>query len=66
MDNSEEENSCYASRLRLLAVRVLGYTHTEAGERTACQIARELDLTDGNKRKQPSGDDGSWIDEEAV
>lgn len=66
MDNSEQEDSCYASRLRLLAVRLLGYTHTEAGERTACQIVRELDLTVGEKQKQPSGDDGSWIDEEVV
>ena len=66
MDNSEDEDSCYSSRLRLLGVRVLGYTHTEAGERTAGQIARELDLTMGEKRKQPSGDDGSWIDEEVV
>ena len=66
MDNSEQEDSCYASRLRLLAVRLLGYTHTEAGERTACQIVRELDLTVGEKQKQPSEDDGSWIDEEVV
>lgn len=65
MDDSEED-SCYTLRLRYLAVRVLGYTHTEAGERTAGQIARELDLTMGEKRKQPSGDDGSWIDEEVV
>jgi hypothetical protein len=63
MDNSEEEDGCYASRLRYLAVRVLGYTHTEAGECTVRRIVRELDLVAGEKRKQPSGDDGSWIDE---
>lgn len=66
MDNSEENGDCCASRLRFLAVRVLGYTHTEAGERTVRQIVRELDMINAERRKQPSGDDGSWIDEEVV
>lgn len=37
----EKDTALSPSRLRLIAVKSLGYTHTEAGLRTAAQIITE-------------------------
>ena len=66
MDNGEEKNGGCTSRLRHMAVRMLGYTHTEFGMRPMHRIVEELDTVLGVKMKAASGDDGAWIDEEVI
>ncbi|MBQ7334316.1 MAG: hypothetical protein IJW95_02475 [Clostridia bacterium] len=69
MDNEEsEQEDSYSSRLRILAVRVLGYTHTEFGMRPLHKILTELEQGLGvkNKTENNAGDDGVWIDEEVI
>lgn len=51
-------------RFRNLAVRRLGYTQTEAGRRTLCQIADELaDLADLEKEWAETQEDTSWMND---
>lgn len=51
-------------RFRNLAVRRLGYTQTEAGRRTLCQIADELaDLADLEKERAETQEDTSWMND---
>ena len=68
MNDGEEENETVrASRLRILATRVLGYTHTEAGLRPMHRLLEELGEDAEMKTRKPTvGDDGYWIDEEAI
>ena len=64
----EEDNTpVRSSRLRILAVRELGYTHTEYGKRTLCRIAEELaEAAEMRKPQISAGDNGEWIDEEVI
>lgn len=49
-------------RFRNIAVKRLGYTHTEAGRRTLGQIADELsDLCEMEREAQEGPPDFSWI-----
>lgn len=51
-------------RFRNLAVRRLGYTQTEAGWRTLCQIADELaDLAELEKERAEVQEDTSWLND---
>lgn len=68
MNDGEEENETVrSSRLRILATRYLGYTHTEYGLRTMCRLIEELiEAAEMRKTNTPAGDSGEWIDEEAI
>ena len=52
-------------RLRLVAVRALGYTHTEAGYATVAQI---IEMLDADRWMRGCGDAGApeWIDKEII
>lgn len=68
MSGGEEDNEpVRSSRLRILAVRMLGYTHTEYGMRPMHRIAEELaEAAEQRKPKTAAGDNGDWIDEEVI
>lgn len=66
IDTSEDgDPPRLASRFRNIAVRRLGYTHTEAGRRSPAQILDELaDLCEMEKEAREGPEDLSWLDEE--
>ena len=68
MDDGEKENQAVrSSRLRIMATRYLGYTHTEYGLRTMCRLIEELiEAAEMRETNTPAGDSGEWIDEEAI
>lgn len=68
MDDGEKENQAVrSSRLRIMATRYLGYTHTEYGLRTMCRLIDELnEAAEMRKTNTSAGDSGEWIDEEAI
>lgn len=67
MDDGEEKTAVRTSRLRILAVRELGYTHEEYGKRTLSRITEELEAAAEMRQKPESSvDDSAWIDEEAI
>ena len=68
MNDGEEENETVrASRLRIMATRYLGYTHTEYGLRTMCRLIDELsEAAEMRETNTSAGDSGEWIDEEAI
>ena len=51
-------------RLRIMAVRMMGYTHTEYGYRTLAQIGQELEADLLLRGIKPEEDALSWIDGE--
>ncbi len=66
-DGEEDNEPVRSSRLRILAVRELGYTHEEYGRRTMRRIAEELmEAAEMRKPKISAGDNGDWIDEEVI
>ena len=63
--DTEDDPPRLAPRFRNIAVRRLGYTHTEAGRRTVSQIFDELgDLCEMEKEARDGPEDLSWLDEE--
>lgn len=68
MSGSEEDNSAVrSSRLRIMAVRTLGYTHTEYGMRPMGRLIEELsEMAEMRNTRTTAGDSGDWIDEEAI
>lgn len=53
------------ARLRIMAVKLLGYTQTEYGLRPLHKIFEELNAhAELYRAPRESGDDGSWMDEE--
>lgn len=66
-DGEESENAASPSRLRILAVSILGYTHTEFGKRKMHQITDELTVMIKQKQKTKENVDGlEWLDEEVI
>lgn len=62
LEEDDEQPSALASRFFNIAKRNLGYTHTEAGLRTLCQLDDELrDLNRMTKDAENRKDDLSWI-----
>ncbi len=66
MDDSGTLEAVRSSRLRILAVRILGYTHTEYGLRPMRRIVEELQEAMPDKQTTNAEDDGAWIDEEVI
>ena len=54
-----------APRFRVAAVRRLGYTQTEAGRRTLCRIAEELETLRRMEREAADAahEDTSWMND---